>query len=104
MVKLLDIYNLKEETLIKETDHKSKITNIDPETGAVTWDIIYQSDLNTTYKAFQVLVKRLDDLYAEDAKDMKIKGFLDGVKNLKNKFSRYRKQIEKQRRRSSGKL
>tara|TARA_R110000765_G_scaffold168731_1_gene273769 strand:+ start:21 stop:320 length:300 start_codon:yes stop_codon:yes gene_type:complete len=99
MVSLVDIYNIKEEDLITEDlDHNTKLTYKDPETGRMEWNVTYKTDLNTTYIAINKAVLRLEDLQAELPTDEKIKGFLREIKGLKNRFSRYRKQIEKQRR------
>lgn len=100
MVSLLDIYNLNESSLIKEDlDHKTKLTYKDPETGRMEWDVTYKTDLNTTYKAISTTVTRLEDLIKEQPNDLTIQGFLREIKNLKNRFSRYRNKIEKERRR-----
>ena len=99
MVSLVDIYNIKEEDLITEDlDHNTKLTYKDPETGRMEWNVTYKTDLNTTYIAINKAVLRLEDLQAELPTDEEIKGFLREIKGLKNRFSRYRKQIEKQRR------
>ena len=99
MVSLVDIYNIKEEDLITEDlDHNTKLTYKDPETGRMEWNVTYKTDLNTTYIAINKAVLRLEDLQAELPTNEKIKGFLREIKGLKNRFSRYRKQIEKQRR------
>jgi hypothetical protein len=100
MVSLLDIYNLNESSLIKEDlDHKTKLTYKNPETGRMEWDVIYKTDLNITYKAISTTVARLEDLRKEQPSDLTIQGFLREIKNLKNRFSRYRNKIEKERRR-----
>lgn len=99
MVSLLDIYNIKEAALItEEYDHITKQTYYNPETGRKEWNVTYQSNLHTTYQAISKTVDRLEDLYKENPEDLKIQGFLKEIKNLKNRFSRYRKQIEKERR------
>lgn len=99
MVSLLDIYNLNESSLIKEDlDHKTKLTYKDPETGRMEWDVTYNTNLNTTYKSIATAVARLEDLKGEQPNDLTIQSFLKEIKNLKNRFSRYRKQIEKERR------
>ena len=99
MVSLLDIYNLNESSLITEdNDHITKLTHYNPETGRKEWDVTYKTDLNTTYKAISTTVARLEDLSKEQPNDLKIQGFLKEIKNLKNRVSRYRKQIEKERR------
>lgn len=99
MVSLVEIYNLNEETLIKEDlDHKTKLTYKNPETGRMEWDVSYQTNLNTTYISLDKAVTRLEELQAEQPYDKKLKGFLREIKGLKNRFSRYRKHINKKRR------
>ena len=99
MVSLLDVYNLNESSLItEEYDHITKQTYYNPETGRKEWDVTYKTDLNTTYTAISTTVARLEELSREQPNDLKIQGFLKEIKNLKNRFSRYRKQIEKERR------
>lgn len=99
MVSLLDIYNINESSLITEDhDHITKLTHHNPETGRKEWDVTYKTNLHTTYQSISKTVDRLEDLYKENPQDLKIQGFLKEIKNLKNRFSRYRKQIEKKRR------
>ena len=50
MVSLIDIYNIKESTFLKEQDFTTKQTSIDPETGRISWDVDYKTDFDRTYK------------------------------------------------------
>ena len=91
MVSLKDIYNIKESTFLKEQDFTTKQTNIDPETGKISWDVDYKTDFNRTYKEIDEAVKRLQDLVAQE-RDPEAKELLIMDKNLRNKFSRYKRK------------
>ena len=91
MVSLKDIYNIKESTFLKEQDFTTKQTNIDPETGKISWDVDYKTDFNRTYKEIDEAVKRLQDLVAQE-RDPEAKELLIMAKNLRNKFSRYKRR------------
>jgi len=91
MVSLKDIYNIKESTFLKEQDFTTKQTNIDPETGKISWDVDYKTDFNRTYKEIDEAVQRLQDLVAQE-KDPEARELLMMAKNLRNKFSRYKRK------------
>ena len=91
MVSLVDIYNIKESTFLKEQDFTTKQTNVDPETGRISWDVDYKTDFNRTYKEIDEAVKRLQDLVAQE-KDPEARELLMMAKNLRNKFSRYKRR------------
>ena len=91
MVSLKDIYNIKESTFLKEQDFTTKQTSVDPETGRISWDVDYKTDFDRTYKEIDEAVKRLQDLVAQE-KDPEAKDLLMMAKNLRNKFSRYKKR------------
>ena len=91
MVNLIDIYNIKESTFLKEQDFTTKQTNIDPETGRISWDVDYKTDFDRTYKEIDEAVKRLQDLVAQE-KDPESRELLMMAKNLRNKFSRYKRR------------
>ena len=91
MVSLVDIYNIKESTFLKEQDFTTKQTNVDPETGKISWDVDYKTDFNRTYKEIDEAVKRLQDLVAQE-KDPEARELLMMAKNLRNKFSRYKRR------------
>ena len=93
MVSLKDIYNVKESTFIRlnEQDFTTKQTSIDPETGKISWDVDYKTDLDRTYKEIDEAVQRLQDLVAQE-KDPEARELLIMAKNLRNKFSRYKRR------------
>ena len=91
MVSLKDIYNIKESTFLNEQDFTTKQTNIDPETGRISWDVDYKTDFDRTYKEIDEAVKRLQDLVAQE-KDPEARELLMMAKNLRNKFSRYKRK------------
>ena len=91
MVNLKDIYNIKESTFLKEQDFTTKQTSVDPETGKISWDVDYKTDFDRTYKEIDEAVKRLQDLVAQE-KDPEARELLMMAKNLRNKFSRYKRR------------
>ena len=91
MVNLIDIYNIKESTFLKEQDFTTKQTNVDPETGRISWDVDYKTDFDRTYTEIDEAVKRLQDLVAQE-KDPEARELLMMAKNLRNKFSRYKRK------------
>ena len=91
MVSLIDIYNIKESTFLNEQDFTTKQTSVDPETGKISWDVDYKTDFDRTYKEIDEAVKRLQDLVAQE-KDPEARELLMMAKNLRNKFSRYKRR------------
>ena len=91
MVSLIDIYNIKESTFLKEQDFTTKQTSVDPETGKISWDVDYKTDFDRTYKEIDEAVQRLQDLVAQE-KDPEVRELLIMAKNLRNKFSRYKRK------------
>jgi len=94
MVSLKDIYNVKESTfnrLTEDQDFTTKQTGINPTTGQISWDVDYKTDFDRTYKEIDEAVKRLQDLVAQE-KDPEARELLMMAKNLRNKFSRYKKR------------
>ena len=67
---------------------KSTVTDIDPETGGITWDVASAADFTTTYKALQQARQFLDTLEktgkAKD--DVVIDGFAEDIAKLFNAF------------------
>lgn len=67
---------------------KSTVTDIDPETGGITWDVADAADFTTTYKALQQARQFLDTLEktgkAKD--DVIIDGFAEDIAKLFNAF------------------
>ena len=92
MVSLIDIYNIKESTFLKEQDFTTKQTNVDPETGKISWDVDYKTDFNRTYKEIDEAVKRLQDLVSQE-EDQEARKLLMMAKNLRNKFARYKNKL-----------
>ena len=91
MVNLIDIYNIKESTFLNEQDFTTKQTSVDPETGKISWDVDYKTDFDRTYKEIDEAVQRLQDLVAQE-KDPEARELLMMAKNLRNKFSRYKRR------------
>ena len=91
MVSLIDIYNIKESTFLNEQDFTTKQTSVDPETGKISWDVDYKTDFDLTYKEIDEAVQRLQDLVAQE-KDPEARELLMMAKNLRNKFSRYKRK------------
>ena len=91
MVSLIDIYNIKESTFLNEQDFSTKQTSVDPETGKISWDVDYKTDFDRTYKEIDEAVQRLQDLVAQE-KDPEARELLIMAKNLRNKFSRYKRR------------
>ena len=91
MVSLKDIYNIKESTFLNEQDFTTKQTSVDPETGKISWDVDYKTAFDRTYKEIDETVKRLQDLVAQE-KDPEARELLMMAKNLRNKFSRYKRR------------
>lgn len=92
MVSLIDIYNIKESTFLKEQDFVSKQVDLNPVTGQITWDIEYKTDLERTYKEIDEAVKRLQDLVSQE-EDQEARKLLMMAKNLRNKFARYKNKL-----------
>lgn len=67
---------------------KSTVTDIDPETGAISWDVASAADFTTTYKALQQARQFLDTLEktgkAKD--DITIDKFAEDIAKLFNAF------------------
>ena len=91
MVSLKDIYNIKESTFLNEQDFTTKQTSVDPETGKISWDVDYKTDFDRTYKEIDEAVQRLQDLVAQE-KAPEARELLMMAKNLRNKFSRYKRR------------
>ena len=92
MVSLIDIYNIKESTFLKEQDFVSKQVDLNPITGQITWDIEYKTNLERTYKEIDEAVKRLQDLVSQE-EDQEARKLLIMAKNLRNKFARYKNKL-----------
>ena len=92
MVSLVDVYNIKETTFLKEQDFVSKQVDLNPVTGQITWDIEYKTDLERTYKEIDEAVKRLQDLVSQE-EDQEARKLLMMAKNLRNKFARYKNKL-----------
>ena len=78
---------------------KSTVTDIDPETGAISWDIADAADFSSTYKALQKAKDFLDTLEKEGkAKDdTTIDKFSEQIADLFNEFRTHvRKEYPKE--------
>ena len=67
---------------------KSTVTDIDPETGAISWDVADVADFTSTYKALQQAKKFLDTLEktGKSKDDTAIDQFAEEIANLFNSF------------------
>ena len=81
---------------------KSTVTDIDPETGAISWDIVDAADFSSVYKALEKSKNFLDTLEktgkAKD--DVIIDGFAEDIAKLFNAFrthvrKKYPKEYER---------
>ena len=67
---------------------KSTVTDIDPETGAISWDVVDAADFSSVYKALEKSKNFLDTLEktgkAKD--DVVIDGFAEDIAKLFNAF------------------
>ena len=89
-------YKLKEDPFnVGDTDIrggvKSTITDLDPETGAVTWDIKNVPAIDSTFKEFKELRRFMTQL-ARDTEDTVIDDLADQIINI---FNKYRTHIRK---------
>lgn len=66
----------------------TKLTDIDPETGKLTWDVKYEVDPEILYGKLDDLVKYL----SKAEKGSELAQYRDIIKNLKNKTSRLMKK------------
>ena len=89
-------YKLKEEPFnVGDTDVrggvKTTITDLDPETGAVTWDVKNVPAIDSTFKEFKELRRFITQL-ARDTEDTVIDDLADQISNI---FNKYRTHIRK---------
>ena len=89
-------YKLKEDPFnVGDTDIrggvKSTITDLDPETGAVTWDIKNVPAIDSTFKEFKELKTFMTKL-ARDTEDTVIDDLADQINDI---FNKYRTHIRK---------
>ena len=78
---------------------KSTVTDIDPETGAISWDVADVADFSSTYKALQQAKEFLDTLEktGKSKDDAAIDQFAEEIANLFNSFrSHVRKTYPKE--------
>ena len=89
-------YKLKEEPFnVGDTETKggikTTITDLDPETGAVTWDVKNVPAIDSTFKEFKELRRFITQL-ARDTEDTVIDDLADQISNI---FNKYRTHIRK---------
>ena len=70
---------------------KSTVTDIDPQTGAITWGVSYVPAFDSTFKEFDELKKFITKL-SRDTKDEVIDSIAD---DIKTSFNKYRTHIRK---------
>jgi len=78
---------------------KSTVTDIDPETGAISWDVADVADFSSTYKALQQAKEFLDTLEktGKSKDDAAIDQFAEEIANLFNSFRTHvRKEYPKE--------
>jgi hypothetical protein len=70
---------------------KSTVTNIDPETGSITWDIEYKEDINKIIEDFQILKKDFKNILSNSKfkKDQNLKNIYNELSLSFNKFRTY---------------
>jgi hypothetical protein len=56
-----------------KSGRKSTVTSIDPETGAITWDVTTVPEMDTTFKKFAQLRDYIEDLASDKKEDPKFK-------------------------------
>ena len=87
-----ELKNIIENVLYKENskDFKTELTNIDPSSGQMFWNVKYKTNLDRTYKEIDEAVNRLEDLVKQNKNDKEAIELLNLSKLLRNKFSRYK--------------
>ena len=89
-------YKLKE-TEIGDTKvfsgNKSTVTNIDPETGGITWDITTVPEIRSTFNMFAQLKRYIKKLSIDKQDDFK---FQEIAQKVENDFNDFRTHIFKQ--------
>ncbi len=75
-----------EDNTKKPSGFETTQTNVDPETGAISWDVKYKADYALLYKRFKELYKVFKDFmtYEETRKDSKFKEISNGFNYLWN--------------------
>lgn len=71
-------------------DFITKLVDVDPTTGKLSWDIEYRTNLDNTYKEIDEAVERLQVLVTQYKGDTDAIELLELSRTLRNKFSRYR--------------
>ena len=71
---------------------KSTVTSIDPETGAITWDVTTVPEMDTTFKKFAQLRDYIEDLASDKKEDPK---FREIAKKVIATFNDFRTHLRK---------
>lgn len=71
---------------------KSTVTSIDPETGAISWDVTTVPEMDTTFKKFAQLRDYIEDLAADKKDDPK---FREIAKKVIANFNDFRTHLRK---------
>ena len=90
---------------------KSTVTDIDPETGAISWDVVDAADFSSVYKALEKSKNFLDTLEktGKTKDDVIIDGFAEDIAKLFNAFrthvrKNYPKEYERVSRLKEGEI
>jgi hypothetical protein len=75
-----------------KSGRKSTVTSIDPETGAITWDVTTVPEMDTTFKKFAQLRDYIEDLASDKKEDPK---FREIAKKVIATFNDFRTHLRK---------
>lgn len=82
MIKLKDL--LQEEKIERRNPFQTTKTNINPETGQVTWDVSYDA-LTRINKALEELSRSFDMMAKRHPDDQKLQKYAEDFRNFKKK-------------------
>jgi len=83
MIKLIDL--LQEEKIERRNPFQTTKTDINPETGQITWDINYDA-LTRLNKALEELSRSFDIMAKRYPQDNKLQKYAEDFKNFKKKI------------------
>lgn len=85
MITLNEILN---EVRSSKKPFETQKTNVDPETGTVTWDVKYNFNIKDVYKDLNKAVSGLAKLIENNPDDSRLVALFQDAKNLRNRMSR----------------
>lgn len=85
MITLNEILN---EVRSSKKPFETQKTNVDPETGAVTWNVRYTFNIKDVYKDLNKAVSGLAKLIENNPDDPRLVALFQDAKNLRNRMSR----------------